>query len=258
MTNLTRAPDTELRFGFTMASLDSLARKAVHESHWHFLPFHEKYDIAWSAIAEDLYASAEPPRPYDLIRLGEKAIAAQVEAYGHMWGAYYSKPDREFKPRFETFWWSQAYPTPSPEEPIVDRIAFRQIWPRLTSTNQTVLLALAIHGDYQRAADSLNKPYSTFTTQIWQARKQFLRLWHDGELPSRVWGHDMRKHPRPERPRDRSITSATILRRQSRRKARLRQMTATDQQPAGNQETAMTGRADTPARVVRRRRPVSR
>jgi hypothetical protein len=33
MTNLTRAADTELRFGFTMASLDSLARKAVYESH---------------------------------------------------------------------------------------------------------------------------------------------------------------------------------------------------------------------------------
>jgi hypothetical protein len=233
MTNLTRAADTELRFGFTMASLDSLARKAVYESHWRFLPFHEKYDIAWSAIAEELYASSEPPRPHDLIRLGDKAIAAQVESYGHMWGAYYSKPDREFKPRFETFWWSQAKPTPSHEERIVDHLAFRQIWPRLTQGNKTVLLALATHGDYERAAESLNKPYSTFTTQIWQARKQFLRLWHDGEPPSRVWGHDRRNRPRwPGGPLDRPVTVTTIRRRRNKRKLR--------EGLAGNEENAMT------------------
>jgi hypothetical protein len=220
------AQRTELRFGFTMASLEGLARAAARQSHWRFVPFHEKFEIAWSAIAEELYSSDEPPRTHDLIRLGDKAITSHVETCGHMWGAYYVKPDRGGMPRFEKFWWSQASPTPSPEERIVDYLAFRQIWPRLTKTNQRVLLALAIHGDYQRAAESLNKPYKTFVTQIYEARRQFLRLWHHGERPSQVWGRDRRKGAKPWELGGRSVTAATIRHREYNKRARERQMNA--------------------------------
>jgi hypothetical protein len=30
----------------------------------------------------------------------------------------------------------------------------------------------------------------TFMTYLWAARKEFLRLWHEGQRPSRIWGHD--------------------------------------------------------------------
>ncbi|HEY7145599.1 MAG TPA: hypothetical protein VH637_15255 [Streptosporangiaceae bacterium] len=252
----------ELRFGFTMASLERLARKAAYGSHWRFLEFREKYEIAWSAIAEELYASTEPPRPDDLIRLGDKAIAAQVEVYGHMWGAYYSKPDREFMPRFETFWWSQAMPTPSPEDKVVDRLALGQIWPRLTQGNKRALLALATHGDYERAAASLGKTYSTFTTQIWQARRQFLRLWHEGERPSRVWGHDRRNRPRWPGVLDRRpVTITTIRKRRNRRRHAERQMqlnAGTSRGLAGNEESVMTEQEQFPHRVIRRHGPATR
>jgi hypothetical protein len=252
----------KLRFGFTMASLETLARKAAYVSHWRFVEFRERYDIAWSAIAEQLYASTEPPQPHDLIRIGEKAIAAHVEAHGHMWGAYYNKPDREFMPRFETFWWTQAMPTPSPEDRIVDYLAFRQIWPRLTKTNKKVLLALATHGDYERAAASLNKPGTTFRTQIWQARKQFLRLWHDGECPSGVWGHDRRNRPVwPGGPLDRPITVTTIRRRRNKRRLRERQAqvnAGTGQGLAGDEENIMNQREQLSARVVRKHGPATR
>jgi hypothetical protein len=244
----------ELRFGFNMASLEAMARKAAYESHWRFMEFRERYEVAWSAIAEEIYASDEQPRPFDLIRLGDRAISAHVENHGHMWGAYYGRSDKEYMPRFEMFWWTQAKPTPSHEDRIVDHIAFRQIWPRLTEGNKRVLLALAIHGDYRRAAESLGKPYATFTTQIWQARKQFLRLWHDGEMPSRVWGHDRRDRPvyGPGGKLDRPVTVTTIRRRRNKRRlGQVQGSTGTSHVRAGDEERL-------PARVIRRHGPATR
>jgi hypothetical protein len=216
-----RQHQTELRFGYTFAGLQELARQAVLFSRWQFLAFHEKYDIAWSAIAEEVYASEEAPRPYDLIRIGERAITVHVEDLGHTWGTYitghHEREPGSGMPRLEMFWWTQAAPTPSPEERIIDVTALRQIWPRLNGVHQVVLLALATHGDYERAAEALDKPYKTFVTQIWSARKQFLRLWHQHEQPSGVWGHDRRKRSNPKQ---RSVTATTVRRRKARRLAK--------------------------------------
>jgi len=194
-------------------------RRAAWESHWQFIGFREKYEIAWSAIAEGLYSCDGPPSDRDLIRIGDKAITRHVEDHGHMWGTYYYR-DGDM-PRFEKYWWSQAAPTPSPEGRIVDVVALGQIWPRLTKNSQRVLMALAVHGE--RAAESLGKPYSTFVTQIYEARRHFLRLWHEGEQPSRVWGHDRRKREHPLANNGRSVTARTIRKRRQRasRQARI-------------------------------------
>ncbi len=204
---------SELRHGYTLASLEGLTRRAAFDSKWRFIAFDEKYETAWSAIAEELYSSEEPPPVHDLIQVGVRAITRHVEDLGHTKGVYYYRADKPSMPRFEIYWWWHAFPTPSPESRIVDVLALRQIWPRLTRTNQKVLLALAVHGDYQAAAAALNKPYSTFVTQIYEARRQFLRLWHDGEQPSRVWGRDRRKRNGPPQ---RSVTATTIRKRQQR------------------------------------------
>jgi hypothetical protein len=79
--------------------------------------------------------------------------------------------------------------------------------------HQTVLIALAAHGDYQHAATALDKPYATFVTQIHLARKQFLRLWHQGEQPSGVWGRDRRKRTKPPGASGHAITINTVRRR---------------------------------------------
>jgi hypothetical protein len=79
----------QLRHGYTMVSLHSLARRAVFGSRWQFIPFDEKHEIAWSAIAEELYSSTEQPRAHDLIRLGDyrpktaSSMSWPFGRYGH-------------------------------------------------------------------------------------------------------------------------------------------------------------------------------
>jgi hypothetical protein len=218
-----------LRHGYTMVSLHNLARRAVFESRWQFIPFDEKHQIAWSAIAEELYSSNEQPHAHDLIRLAERAIDRHVADLGHLNGFDYHRFGHPPMPRYLKFWWTQ--PTPSPEDRIIDVIAFQQIWPRLNPMHQTVLIALAAHGDYQHAAAALDKPYGTFVTQIHLARKQFLRLWHEGEEPSGVWGRDRRKRTKPPGASGHAITINTV-RRRARTRRTAKQQASTPEQDA--------------------------
>jgi hypothetical protein len=206
--------DITLRHGYTLANLNELARKTVFCSRWRFLSFQERYDIAWSAIAEGIYASEEPPAPHELIRLGEKAIRSHVSDLENTWGTWLTGHGESVqagtrKAHFEKVWTTLAQPSNFPDERIIELIGLRQIWPRLTPTHQAVLLALATHGDYDRAAAALGKTYHTFVTHIHNARKEFLRLWHEGEKPSGMWGRDQRKRSVP---RERSITALRIRR----------------------------------------------
>jgi hypothetical protein len=78
----------------------------------------------------------------------------------------------------------------SHETSIVEVIALSQILPRLKSAHRDVIVTLAVHGTYDKAAVFLGRPRSTFVTLLWAARKEFLKRWHEGDRPSRIWGHD--------------------------------------------------------------------
>jgi hypothetical protein len=88
-----------------------------------------------------------------------------------------------------------ARPASGPEDRVIERIALAQIWPCLRPAHREALLALAAHGDYGLAARALGKPYSTFKADISRARREFLKLWHEGEAPSRPWVRDRRAGP---------------------------------------------------------------
>ena len=213
--------DALVGHGFTVADLDDLARKAAYASRWLFLPLPERRDLARFAIAEHLLTTAEPPEFWSLVNLGEEAIGAHVEQEGRYRGVYLARAGVELgtaMPRFWRYWSSASQPTRSPEEAIVDVTALIQIWPRLTRPHQAVLVALATHSDYEKAAEALDKPYHSFVSTVSTARKQFLRLWHEHEIPSGVWGHDRRNRPRAEVRR--SVTVVTVRRRKRRREAK--------------------------------------
>jgi hypothetical protein len=193
------APHLRLRHGYTMADLHTLARLAVHTArasggHWQ-----DRYETAWSAIAEHVYATDDWPERSHLVRVGQLAILAVVDAERQSYGFYRRKTDGAqhgafSSPAFRAYWWDLcgASPARSPEGPIVDRTALAQILPMLTHRQRSAIIALAVHDDYLTAADALGMKYTTFRSHVADGRNRFLRWWHEGESPSRPWGTDRR------------------------------------------------------------------
>src|SRR5207248_10593460 len=95
-------------------------------------------------------------------------------------------------PAFVAFWESFVAPTPSCERAAVERLALRQILPALTDGQREAMAALAAHGDWAAAATALGMTSVAFRSQVSRGRLRFLALWHEGEVPSRVWGCDRR------------------------------------------------------------------
>lgn len=216
--------EVEVRHGYTLADLDKLARQIMYRSRWGFLSFHDKYELAWSAMAELLAARADVPSLIELVDRGERAIGEYVTAELRTHGVHVGHRDRGHHGlirRHYVYWWSIAQRSPSPEARVIERLALAQIWPRLTRRNRQVLEALAEQGDYQRAARTLGVSYKSFVTMIYYARKQFLRLWHDGETPSKFWGRDTRINPEAKCAED-------MLRSRAQRSLRRRALTRTD------------------------------
>ncbi len=75
--------------------------------------------------------------------------------------------------RFRMFWWDQSEPTGSCENHVVDTVAIRQIWPKLTDTNKRLIKALAVHGDYDSAARSLGISRNTFIDKLSSGRHAY-------------------------------------------------------------------------------------
>jgi hypothetical protein len=161
-----------------------------------------RYEAAWSAIAEHLYAAEgdAPPTPADLIFAGQDAISRLAGDEMHHHGLAYGKDLPQVRPRFAAYWEWQRLRGADPATQVVERAALWQIWARLTDGERRALSALAVHGDHQSAADALGKTYGVFTTDLSRARARFLRLWHEGEKPSRVWGADRRVYRRGQAP----------------------------------------------------------
>lgn len=191
------AAEMVLRYGYTLESLTRMAHWAArHRKPWHQgVELSERYEIAWAAIAECLYAASEPPSSADLVRAAWEAIRAQADSRRQFLGYAHVHAAESTGRNFERYWRSVAGPHDGPEERLIERIALSQIWPRLTPASREALAALAVHGDYQQAAASLGLGYKTFTSRISDARRQFLKLWHDGEPPSRPWVRDRRAGP---------------------------------------------------------------
>jgi hypothetical protein len=204
------AADTELRHGYTLSQVTSLSMFAVKRGLWHqAADFDERLEIAWHAIIDYLYTTPDVPEVRDVIRVGWQAIGDHVDRGHRFYGLNTHDRYAGTHAGFERYWWTATRPTPGPEERVTDQVALAQIWPRLRPVYREVLAALAAHDDYGRAAAALGKSRATFTTQVGQARREFLALWHQGETPSRPWGTDRRPTTNPRH----TITNRTIVMR---------------------------------------------
>jgi hypothetical protein len=191
--------DAELRHGYTLSEINKLASVAVWRDVWHqSLPLSERQDIAWSAVAEYLYASDHRPTSGELIRAAWSALRAEAEANWHTHGV--SRTASVFDgdqtmPQFARYWFGSGRSTQGPEEPIIERIALIQIWDALPEKHRVLIAALAATDDYGEAAAALGRPRQSYVSMLARARTAFRELWHEGETPSRHWGHDRRRNP---------------------------------------------------------------
>lgn len=174
--------------GYTMNDLDRVARIAASWSNSRACGVSDRYEIAWSAAAEHLCVSPEPPNERALIWVAKNAIDRMVRDIWHGYGVY---PDggAATGSQFHRFW---TQPTSPWEDRVVDGMAMTQIWPSLTEAQRVALMALAVYETYENAAKSLSLTYAQFMCRITRGRARFRQLWHEGEKPSGQWGRDER------------------------------------------------------------------
>lgn len=147
--------NTVLRFGYTFRDLDELVRILVTMDVWHLAwSGFERYEIAFSAMAVALYCAEEHPEQNDLFTAARKEITRKAQEDREPAGL----PDNsgyETQVSFYRYWWEPCRHSLSPEDVAVDAMALRQIFPVLKPGYRRVLLALATHGEHQKAAGAL-------------------------------------------------------------------------------------------------------
>lgn len=181
-----------IRWGWSLSDIDRAVRIGITRNIWcRGIDTEERYAAGWHAAVELLYTSDQGPTRHDLIRAAWSTADDLTRRSGEERGIPRQRGDgytgRTDMPRWHAYWTTTSRPTPSPEEPIVERMALAQIWPRLTPGQQEALHALAAHGTYQSAADALGLTYNTFFRRISTARQRVLALWWEGETPVRGW-----------------------------------------------------------------------
>jgi hypothetical protein len=189
---MTTAPTcVNLWHGYGLTDIDRLARiTAACAPGGRILDPTDRYNTAWSAIAETLCAATEPPTRRDLFAAGANAVNRAGQDHRRTWGMTRTWGSAEGDvAAYARYWELDRRSTGSPEDTVVDRTALQQIWPRLSVTHRQVLYALAVHdGDHQAAADSLAKSLVTYRSHLRAARAAYRAWWHQHETPSRMWG----------------------------------------------------------------------
>jgi hypothetical protein len=208
------AHDVDLAHGYTLDQVNGLSIWAVMRQRWHqFADFDERLEVAWHAMIEHIYISAEPPQVADVVRAGWRAIGHHVSRDEQFRKGYSHNRDAPVSTGFERYWHSAGQPVTGPEERVTEDLALAQIWARLRPDHRALLAAMAEHEDYGQAAAALGKTRHSYATEIGRARRAFRELWHEGETPSRPWGADRRpsKADSPKAP----VTYRLIVRRRA-------------------------------------------
>jgi hypothetical protein len=179
-----------LRWRYTIDDLDHAARMACKMNRHLAGDTRERYDLAWSAAAEALYAATEQPEFHDLVWAANRAVDDAVAAARSMHGIPARGPHRDLRgaaPKFATYWLLDAQVVPSHEPGIVDAIALQQILTKLTDVERRALYAYAAAGDRKAAAQLLGVSFTAAATALGKARVRFRTWWHEGETPSGHW-----------------------------------------------------------------------
>lgn len=187
--------DQELRHGYTLADVERIARWASAHHRSMAGDVADRMSVARLAILNLVYAE-QAPQGHDLLAAASGAIRDLVQddlrhrgvSSRDHWAGDGSAHN------FQRYWFA-AHSSPSPENGVVERVSVAQVLPRLKVQHRRALTALAATGDRTLAAQHLGVTALTFETHLSQARRHFLRLWHEHETPSKKWRFD--SGPRP-------------------------------------------------------------
>lgn len=183
-------PLEDLGWGYTLADIDSLAKGAARTVLVGGIPWHERYDIAWSAIAEHLYAASDPPPRRDLVQAGCAEIYATMTDNRRHHGGPRNGGEWGSSPAFARFWreGSDRF-----EDRLLDRIALGQVMAALPCHHRDALSARAAMQTADMAK-ALGISAKLATKWVRNARAASLTLWYDGETPpARSGRHSMRR-----------------------------------------------------------------
>jgi hypothetical protein len=187
------AGEEELRHGYTLSQVRAMSLALVNRQTWYqSVDFDQRLEVAWHAIIEHIYAAGEPPAIPDVFRAAERAVGRDVDQMHRFHGRNTHDRYAGTTAGFERYWRTTAGLSPDHENTVTERVAAAQILPRLRPLNQQAIAALTDCEDYGLAAQALGISRHHFTGRISVARREFLRLWHEGETPSRPWAHDWR------------------------------------------------------------------
>ncbi len=204
-----RDSELPLRYGYSLADLQRIARAAILHDSWHMARDpRARIDTALFGVVEHLYTAKHRPEPYDLIGAAWRACDDEVTQDLRARGRQRAERGGGDMTSHLVYWLGNANTSPSPEHRIVERFALRQILPMLTPRQLEAVHLLATLEDYQAAADAMGITVATFNVTIANARKRFLAYWHEGQAPSRMWGTDRRVQKRGT-PRSATVRSKT-------------------------------------------------
>lgn len=194
--------------GVTMTDIHRAALRAVGAAHTSGANHTWRYETAWSAVAEYVWASESQPTRAGMVTAGVRAVDAEMrrELHHHgyarpedgggvmrgaaaFWADYADAVPGEARPGC---WRGQSHRVPSPEDAVVERLALTQVLPVLTPGQRDGLLALATAGTFSGAADSLGIDVRALRTRVTAGRGRFLAAWHEGETAPATWRVDQR------------------------------------------------------------------
>lgn len=180
-----------VRHGYTMADLHAMTKQAVRADRSLASDMDTRYNSAWSAIALALCEAEEPPDRHDLVTVGWQAIYREVREMRVLFGFKDRDGTTEVAsaPRYVQYWYVRPERT---DDIITERTAVHQIMATIPELYREAVVALAVHGDYKTAADSIGIKYTTFTMRMTVARRRFRTHWFAPETAPPVKGTDRR------------------------------------------------------------------
>lgn len=174
------ADTATLAHGFTMADLHRAARQAAGGSGARSpLPWDERYEIAWMAIAEAIYESDERP---NLPLVGMQAISKESHSYRSFHGLEgASARDGDRAPSFIKFWAPRG--SEDFTDTIVERLSLPAVLSLLSSEEYEVLAALAAHGTQLKVAEVLRLSPALVNQRVKSGRQRVIAAWIAPDTP---------------------------------------------------------------------------